>query len=122
MERTQKMASVLIPQFTALQMQYKLKSSFSKNNYCRTLPGTIPCGSKAVIQITEKRSLFRKAASYPQNLPQAQQQHYYISMSRQSYSTAPGHGCHLHSASICSSNTVTLRAQTGRLTVHPRLK
>lgn len=44
-ERTQKIDSVLVPQFTALQLQYKLKSSFSKNKYCRTLPGTIPKAS-----------------------------------------------------------------------------
>lgn len=51
------MASVLVPLFTTLQLQYKLKSSFSKNNYCRTLPGTISCGSKPVIQITGKKEI-----------------------------------------------------------------
>lgn len=65
MERTQKIASVLVPQFTDLQLQYKLKSSFSKNNYCRTLPGTNPRGSKPVIQITEKRSLLEKQLPLP---------------------------------------------------------
>lgn len=117
MRGLKKIASVLISCFRVPWLQHKHKTRFSKNDYCRTIPGITLCISKPVMPIKRKKILSRKIVSNPWACHKLS----YLSFKAallHSYShtlTAQllGQQCHPHSASISSSNTVTFMMQTG---------